>query len=225
MKTVLFTSCYLDGKDAQGNDRLERTKRYIKYYGSIKDILGIDECFLLDNGSSEENIGKLKEFLFSGRTHGQFDVKFKSVVNVEHGRPGIPLDYRHCWRSLYYYKQLIEENYKKIICIDTDTFVISTQLAEYIKNLKEEYTTFWSRKYQFPTAELTVLCENKFPRMLKFLETPMEQKFGLLMEQNLPFTCVNVEYNVDRFGETGAPIEANMDGYSQARPEFVPELK
>ncbi len=215
MKTILFTSCYLDGKDSQGNDRLERTQRYLQYYGDIKESLGLNDIKLLVNGS------KITPAIFNPDKN----IYFESLPNLEHGRPNFPFDYRHCWRTFWHLKTLIEQGYKKIISIDTDTFVISKQLAAYIKDLEKGYTTFWSRKYQFPTAELTILCQDKFERILKFCETPIEEKYGKLMEQNLPFTQVNVEYNCDRFGETNMPVDANMDMYSQAGPLFKPELR
>lgn len=217
MKTILYSSCYLEGKDGQGNDRLERTARYIRYYLSQKETLGFESITLFDNGSNQDLYKILGD-----KVKSQFNMVFGP--NLPHGREGKPYDYGNCWRSLYYFQELIKQGYTKIITIDTDTFVLTKNCANYIRDLNSGWTTFWCRKWGFPAAEISILCEDKFDRFLEFCKIPWEQRLGSLYERTLPYTQINIEYYCDRGGEIGDTNIKKYDIYSQLGPELNPQL-
>lgn len=213
MKTVLYTGCYLDGEDALKNNRLERNIRYVNYYSSMKELLGFDNIFMLDNGSSYGNA-----INFLNQTHG---VIFESLENIKSDGPN---HYPYCWRALYYIQELIEKGYEKIIMIDSDGFVVSRRLFNHIKNLRLGWNTVWCKRWEFPEASLQILCKDSFHLFKNFARIDYKRRFGNIMEIVLPFTHIFNEFNCDRFGETNAPFTSNIDYYGQAGPDFIPQL-
>lgn len=215
MKTILYSGCYLDGKDGLNNSRLQRNIRYVDYYYSIKNIIGFDDIFMLDNGSSY-----LKMTDFLGSINMEY-FKIKSVENIGEGEAN---QYPYCWRALYYIKNLIEEGYEKIVVIDSDGFVVSKKLADYINNLSSGWNSFWCKRWDFPEASIHVLCKDAFNMFFNFIKIPYQNRVGSIMEITLPFTHIEEQFNCDRFGETNDPFTNDIDYYGQAGPEFVPKM-
>ncbi len=218
MKTILCSSCYLDGYDIQGNDRLLRTIRYVEYYSSIKDELEIDKIKLIDNGSCEQSI----DYLYKATKN--FDLDFESFPHLEHHIPGTLHHYPNCWRALYQNMPLIEQGYEKILMIDTDTFICSKKLATFIRQLNSGWNVFWCKRWNFPSAELSVLCQDSFPILFKFAEKPWPERVGTLMEREIPYTRIHKDWNCDRYGEVNAKLTENIDCYSQMGPNITPRL-
>lgn len=210
MKTVLFTPSYLEGLDPLGSSRLARNLRYIEYYSDLKDHghLHFDDIWLADNASKHSSIEALQEL-----TTDYFQIH-RFEENLVRGKG--PYDYPYCWRALYFMQDLIRMGYKKIIFIDSDSFIVSQRLADYINEVKYGWTAFWSEKYKFPTAECHVLCEDSFYLLDKFCQVSWEHRIGTLMETQIPFTHVIKEFKCDRYGETRILQTDDMDGYFQA---------
>src|SRR5689334_14899196 len=150
MKTCLFTGCKLDGKDALGSDRYMRNVKYLKYYGSIQDRLGFADIWLSDNASEKPKLDSLQS---------DFGVQVIRHEDELHKTQQGGFDYPYCWRALYDIRTLIDAGYKKIIMIDSDCFVLSQKLAEFIKKLDSGWTTLWCKRWNFPEASFQVICE------------------------------------------------------------------
>lgn len=166
-------------------------------------FLGHRWIYLIDNGSSKENLDKLKDWSNSFRMF--------HCDNIPRG-PG-PYDYPYCWRALYYIRNLIEIGYEKIIFIDTDGFILSKRLARYIGDRQSGWVSFWSNTEQFPEASIHVLSDDTFYLFNLYTSHPWETKVGRFMERDLPFTEVNRYFNVGRFGEKwdGKEWSANLE--------------
>ncbi len=189
MSTAIFSLCYLDGNDASGSSRLERNIKYIRYYRDIRTHLHFDKFILIDNCSSQENIDLLKK-----------EVGFSDIIFIEtneHLARGGTFDYPYVWRGVEFLRGYIEV-FDKILCIDSDVFVLSTFIANYINGLKSGWTSFWSSKYRFPTSELHVLCQDAIPLIDRFSK---QDNSGQIAELVMPFTLVNRDFIGDRYGE------------------------
>ncbi len=221
MRTALFSPCYLDGSDPLGNFRVERYIAYVKYYLAIQEELGFDHLWLADNASAEQSAAALFNGIGIGRSANVRLHRFDE--HLARG-PG-PNEYPYCWRGMYFIRQLILDGYDKIILIDSDAYVTSERMAHYIRSLDTGWTTFWCKRYQFPTAECYVLCKDAFPGFLAYTDPPWQAYVGNLMETSLPFTLVNREFQCDRSGETLDVQGEDQDLYAQARlilpPRFV----
>lgn len=210
MKSILCTSCFLDGLDNLGNDRLERNIRYIEYYYKIRDELDLDKIKLIDNGSSQESIDKLMAHPASKL------VEFESLPHLAHKNKEISFHYPHCWRSLYLTADFIKQGYEKILMIDSDAFIVSRKLAIYVKDLKSGWTSFWCPRWQMPDSAISILCEDAFPVFFDFIKIPFEQRIGMIMENTIPYTHIEKKFNCDRFGEYGdVPHDYRQDMYGQ----------
>ena len=203
MRTALMTGCFLDGTYPTGYSRLGALKRW-KYFYELND-LGQNDIWIFDNGSSPVK-------------HEYWRANCYFFRHDEQLKRGEGLDYPSCWRNLWSIRGLIEFGYKKIIMVDTDAYVISQKMSDYIKNLKSGWVAFHVPKHNFPSAECQILCEDSFPEFLKYTKGKFTDKVGLLMERDIPFTHVEKKFNCDRFGEYEPKVlpDDSVDGYFQA---------
>lgn len=226
MKTCMFTTSWLDGTDKLGNSRLDRTKRYLDYYRPLKDELGFSEFFLADNHSSIENIVDLN-LSHKLRVFSQYEQRISGedcIVKcfTETLTRGEHLDYPYVWRGVYFVQELIKLGYEKIIYCETDAFILSRPLAHYIRGLDSGFVSFYSPRYNFPLAEITVLCKDAFPRFIDWCSQMTWQernKQRLLYETALPFTGIQRGFIGDRYGEFEGNIQQTpyLDFYTQAK--------
>jgi hypothetical protein len=206
MRTVLYSTLYLNGSDLFGNNRLERTVRYLDYYHSLKDRLGFDKVVFADNVSDYELISQLID-------------RSKSYVSIHRYREHIPrlsvTDYGYCWRGVWDMKRLIDEGYEKIITIDTDAFILTSRMADWVRDLKDGWSTVWCNRYNFPESALHVLCKPAFPLFEEMIKKDWRTLNGkVFMESTLPYK-VEYKFNSDRWGETKTPQDVGMDLYCQ----------
>ena len=207
-KTALVTLSYLDGYDHNWNPRLARNIKYLNWYLPLKDELGFDSVVFIDNGSLPEHISALQMV-------GGADVQM--IRFMDHLPRGNGYDYPYCWRGLYAYNKLINAGYTKLICVDSDYYILKESLTDYVKSLTSGWEAFYCPKYDFPEAAFHVLCQDAFPVFESFISVPWESRNGTLMERALPFTHVNKRFNCDRYGEIDAPQTPDMDAYGQCR--------
>lgn len=208
MKTCLYSPCFLEGYDLIGNNRLERNRRYLDYYTGVKEDLGVDDIILYDNASADTYITALKASHPTGVT------LFRASERLTHGAG--KHDYPYCWRALYEFDTLFHLGYDKIIMIDSDGFVLSKRLAQYIKNTNTGWVSFKSTTHEFPDCSLQILNRDAYPVFKRYAETPWKERVGCTMERDIPFTLVSESFNVGRFGEEYLPQSPGMDYYGQA---------
>lgn len=230
MKTCLFSLSFLEGFDKSGSKRTERMTRFIKYYMPLKDELGFDTLVIADNGSPEDMVlpflhqvgypalvtdnahrllhdpmDSTLRFLLMERLH--FGTTFPKSDPRHH------LDYPYCWRGFELIRKLFQ-SYDKVIFIDSDCYVLSGRLAEYIREFDNGWATLWCPRYTFPEATLQVIMKRPFEE--RYPKGPWELNIGRLMEWALPYTRIETKFVSDRYGETRVPVNDSMDYYSQA---------
>lgn len=210
LRTCLVTPCFLDGEDALGNNRLARNLRYMEYYAGLREELGFREMIFLDNASSMESI---TEFT-ARRKPNVFLRLFKESLTRG---PGVH-DYPYCWRALWHIRELLD-SYDKIIFIDSDCFVLTKRMAEFIKNCNSGWQTFWNEAGGHPESTIWVLSWDTFGQFDLYTRGNWQDKVGTWMEKDLPFTALDKTFRCSRFGELDPPTEQNitMDCYMQAR--------
>lgn len=111
------------------------------------------------------------------------------------------------WRSFFHSLVLAKQvGAKKIIHIESDAYVISERMLDYINALESGWTTFWCASYQMPETAIQVICEDQFDAMENFAAKGFSEFNGHLAERILPFTCINRDFIGDRYGEFKIPI-------------------
>lgn len=199
---ILFSLCWLGDQE-----RVNRYEKWLNYHLAIKNELGFDHIFLVDNASPPDNIEKLQN-------------AYKNDVTVYSFIDHLPrfggLAYPYCWRGMDWAKKAIRGfTAKKMIFLDSDFYVLTPKLAKYIKELDTGWTAMWCPKYEFPEAALHVLCEDSFPLLVDFPIPSYTHYNGQHMEKLLPFTHIEKDFVGDRYGETKEPQTNEMDFYGQ----------
>lgn len=205
MKTCLFSTSWLEGSDYSGSPRLARTVRYLDYYVPLYAEIGFEDIWLCDNASSWESIRKL---------YGARVYRFDECL-----RKGEGYDYPYVWRGIYFLRELMRMGYEKVIYVETDAFIVSPRLADFIRDRDSGITTLWSPHWNFPAAEITVFCADAFPALLQYFGTPWQERNlrRLVYENDLPYTHVEKKFTGDRYGELGNPgQQPGTDYYTQA---------
>lgn len=167
-------------------------------------------------GLLERNTGyEWKWGNFARATQGESDLK---VIRFgKHWERGQEYDYPYGWRTVHA-ARMVAEAYDKIIFIDSDGFVLSRRLANWIKELNDGWHALWCPKYSFPEANCHILTREHYPAFFKFTEgDPYQHNNTGMMENILPFTHVHREFVSNRYGEWGEPQHPTMDFYAQAR--------
>lgn len=215
MKTCLYTLSYLEGNDRFGNNRLMRNIKYVNYYRNLKSQLGHELMVFGDNAS---HISHCEALLDVGR-------KDIAIMRFDqHLTRRGPYDYPYCWRGLYAMRELINEGFEKIISCDSDCFILTQRLADYIRNLNSGWTTFWCERYGFPEASVHILCKDSFSLFHSYIGQCRweDRKTNAPMEVELPFTHVERKFRCDRWGESKEEQKTHMDLFCQSYDAFKP---
>ena len=97
------------------------------------------------------------------------------------------------WREFLYMSIKIAETYgfNKIVHIESDAFLISNRVINYINNLEEGWVALWANKYYFPESSIQVICNDQFDSFNNFISCGYQElsKKGYA-EKILPFTHV-----------------------------------
>jgi hypothetical protein len=213
-KVAIFVPIYLEGVDPVGNERFARTVRWFDYmYNSgISNYLHFDDMIVSDNGSSAEKKAQLKR-LFPNLRWIEHEVSLTKLGDKHH-------DYPYCWRALYDYADVCKSGaYRKVYKFDTDAFILSGRLAEFLHCLNTGWTAMGLKRPKgFPADEFSVIIDDSFHLLTTFCQGDFMQHHGKVFERSLPFTHIERNFIVGRFGTDRKPPQQSvlMDAYGQA---------
>lgn len=228
MRTALVTMSYLEGVDSQGNDMKERLKRFLNYYHNLD--LGFDELVIFDNCSKVRSLSSLSfDGTFTNQGKDNRCTVWKSAIFdevtlfrfEEHlRRLDVADGYIYCWRAVYALRSLFA-GYDKIIFIDSDAYVLSRRLINFMRTCNQGFQSFWCPRHGFPESSLFIINKDAYPIFEKYCdELSYEDRAwrSTRMETSLPFTRVSHDFNIDRFGEDNPTPDQSreMDAYLQA---------
>ena len=202
MRSVFFCTSYIANADAWDS----RYKRWLDFhrkfnFGETHFVL-IDDASLFCPPENEAIVIRPGDAL-------PHDIP--AVIRFQNrlGRSSL-LSYPGWWRSFLHAVDLAKAvGAKKIIHVESDAFIISQQMRDYINGLTSGWTTFWAASYNFPETAIQVICEDQFDALASFKEkTPLELE-GKFAEELLPFTHVNRDLIGDRYSEFRIPLLRN----------------
>lgn len=202
MRTLLFCTAYF-------NNNLDRYIEWINYY---KNIFPEYDLLLVHDGPiSEEDIKEILNGSQNAVTEDDFIYFEDKLPRNDHIFPG-------WWRSFItatkYYGIL---NYDKIVHIESDAYILSKRMIDFIKNQNESWTVPISRKYGFPESAIQIICKDCF-YLIENL--PDEFDFHCIVEMYLPFKFHAVNFVGDRYGETGQLPPYKIDYVCQWDPNW-----
>jgi hypothetical protein len=160
--------------------------------------------FLIDDGSEDVNIGLTTGILDPDDLPETLENRINFVRFEDNlGRP-THIDYQGWWRS-FLFPIIIAQKYgfDKMIHIESDFYVVSQDLMEYIGNAFEGWTAFYSKFHMFPETGIQVICKDAFGEFIQFRRGAIDRDFKVRKsaEYHLPFTKIEKRFQGDRLGQ------------------------
>jgi hypothetical protein len=211
MNTLVFCTSWAGGQ-AHWQWRYEKWLRHIR--GSA---LGYAQILVVDDGSTLlPNFGPMSilaaEQLPPSRPSG--DLVF-ARFSRHLGRRAV-FDYPGWWRSFMFAAGYATRcRFDKIVHVESDTFVLSTRLQEYINSLERGWLAFWCPRWRRPETCLQVICADQLPSFRAVAEQAYDPLIGSPVEELLPFTEVRTEFKGDRYGEYSTDLPRDADYAAQ----------
>lgn len=196
MKSILFCTSYI--KDARSWK--DRYQRWLDYYGNgpidaVKTIMIDDGSPFLPSSSIINTISVDDDVSLNNDNN----VMIRFDDNL--GRKSIS-DYPGWWRSFLHSVQIARDlGVDKIIHIESDAYILTPRLADFINNIQSGWHVLWSPHYQFPETAIQIICQDQFDRLEQLKHAHPDYAFSDIAEKVLPFTSINQEFKGDRYSE------------------------
>lgn len=196
MKSLLFCTSYI--KDPRTWE--ERYQRWLDYYrdGPIEAANKI----MIDDGSPYLPPADVIKTIphrvpLSAQDDDNVIVRFDDNL----GRQSVSA-YPGWWRSFLHSLTLAEAlGADKIVHIESDAYILSPRLADFINGIHSGWHVMWTERYQFPETAIQVICRDQFEAFREFKARQPDLNYGDLAERLLPFTSVDRQFKGDRYSE------------------------
>lgn len=220
MKTLIFCTAY-------GKTLDEWETRHSKWINAIESgKLEVDTLLLPDDGSPElpnwDGITVLKGDLPDQEpdTRG---VIYSFPDNL--GRQAIYV-YPGWYRSFMFAAKYAKKyGYEKVIHLESDAFIISERMQDYINSLNEGWMTFWCPRYQLPETSIQVIAGSALDDYISMADAPYTMFTGKPADPNpsqgtswLRFNVINQAFTGDRYGENRGQVPMDADYACQIEP-------
>lgn len=202
-KTLLFAPCYLDE-----GERLERNLKWLRYYKPLKEKLGYDEILLVDNGSSQSKL------------HTLIDENIQDL-SIKHFPVHLPRLTQHAYSYWYFAfgeaaKYAIDNGFDKIIHIDTDVYLFTDKICEFVKNTNHGWTSMWCEMHKYPESTFQIIGADYLLAMKNFMTRDFLAFYPYdLAETRIPWTHIEKGFKGDRYGEKMLQQADDMHWYGQ----------
>lgn len=195
-RTMIFCTSYI-------NDA-ERYRRWVDYFHPRREAFGAEQVFLINDGGE----------------HADFDARI-AVLDGQAALPErLPGDlvmvtfaerlgrvsmfcYPGWWRSFTFSVRLARHyGFDKIIHIESDAYVCSHRLADYIRRVNRGWTALWSKHYGFPETAIQIICRDAFPALEAYADRGTRFFFESerAAEYLLPFDKIETRFHGERCG-------------------------
>lgn len=169
--TLLLTCSYIQSD-------IKRVLKFWKYYSKIFPNIRIYNDGPLEKEILDKLPRKLRESLYCFETH----LGRSSIVKFE-----------GWWRS-FRTGVLENTNWNKIVWIETDCYVLSKNLFNYLDESNNGYISLYSKNYIFPDSSIQVINKDKY----YLIEHTNSQPPNDIIEKILPFTHIEKQFIGDR---------------------------
>tara|TARA_R100000808_G_C2143261_1_gene151038 strand:+ start:673 stop:1389 length:717 start_codon:yes stop_codon:yes gene_type:complete len=227
MKSFIFATSYIDSSEAY-------EKRYLKWINYYKGLPFTEDkpLFLMDDGSPEEFISDFPGKLIK---EDEIDDNYKvpqgkdwlEDVNMFHFNERIGIEprennphlggstlgwYRSFFNSV---KIALKFKFDKIIHIESDAYLISKKVCDFIDHLDSGWTTLYCPKYTFPETSIQIICKDNFDKLEILRKADINEFKEMQAEWALPITQFTKSFVGDRYGESTELQLPSIDYYCQ----------
>lgn len=217
MKTLLIAPCIVDTEE-----RVQRYIKWLEYYMPLADKIGFSEILLIDNASPQENIDKL------ANKHAELISKYPINLHIIRKKVRIerfpPHGYGFWYRAMASgYKYALNWDYDKVIHIDSDAFIFTNKMCNWLKDIKYGWVSTYTKLCGFPECNIHVVAGryNLIKAKIWMTEDFLEFYPNDIAEKRIPWTEVNKDFTGDRYPEFGKMVqEPEWDYCCQTPNEF-----
>jgi hypothetical protein len=215
-KILLFCTSFSDNEYLWNN----RYIKWLKFYNSIN--LNSNKILMIDDGSPVvPNIESVS--ITNSNNLNEEDREYKnSIIRFPNhlGRRGV-LDYPGWFRSFSFACEYAKKfNYKKVIHIESDVFLLSDKIINYINDLDSGWNSFMCSRYSFPESGIQIICKDQIDNLYEFYNKDYNLYKNFPIERLIPFTNVSDNFIGDRYGEYLPSPPIGADFCSQFLPEW-----
>ncbi len=194
-----------------------RYVRWLDHHLSLPWNIGA--IAMIDDGSPFEPDGGALAAI-PAKSIGRVPLPRKALIQFPNnlGRSGITT-YPGWWRSFLFSLDIAESyGFRKIIHVESDTFLLTRSILRYVEQIQTGWTAFWTAHYQYPETALQVICADAFAAMGEIRDRGVDALRGNAAELILPFTNVEQEFVGDRYSEFQRGIPEHADYAVQVLP-------
>jgi hypothetical protein len=213
MRSFIFCTSYINSTSE--DHKVNRYKRWVKYYLPLLKEFNADRLFLIDDGGNviDNSFHLIQNDLPDTLEHEVNLYRFSDSL----GRKTL-VDFPGWWRSYLFSIEIARKyDYSKIIHIESDFFILSNRLKKFIGNASKGWSSLFSSYYNFPETAIQVICKDAFPAFEK-LKKEMEYNNYVAdshAEYLIPFTKVKKNFIGDRIGDGQVYVKWINDQISQ----------
>ena len=214
MKSIIFCTSFIRDADAWES----RYKRWLDYYRDVP--IEAVKKIMIDDGSPFSPPAHLIKTVsntapLAGLDDPNLIIRFENNL----GRQSIK-DYPGWWRSFLHSVAVAKElGADKIIHIESDAYVLSQRLVDFINQTRTGWHVLWTQHNNFPETAIQVICRDQFDVFENFKAQNPSLHFPDYAERILPFTDVNREFIGDRYSE----LHRNRGIFRSKKFNFLPE--
>ena len=216
MKSIIFCTSYI--KDAEAWET--RYKRWLDYYQDFP--LDVVKRLMIDDGSPYLPPAEIIKTVSNTTPLASLEDK-NLIVRFDDnlGRQSIK-DYPGWWRSFLHSVEVARElDVDKIIHIESDAYILSPRLRDFIDQTRSGWHVLWTQHNNFPETAIQVICRDQFEIFEDFKRKNPTLHFPDMAEHMLPFTAVNKEFIGDRYSE----LKRNRGIFKSKKFNFIPMFK
>jgi SAM-dependent methyltransferase len=209
-KTLIFCTAYA-GSIPVWNRRYRRWLKAVH-----QSSLHFDHLLIVDDGSPA-----LPEWTGTQVVTDLDDVAESSPIVLYHfpdnlGRLAL-FDFPGWYRSFTFAAKYARRfGFQKVIHIESDAFVISRRMQDYMNNVVEGWVAFWCERWNVPETALQVIAGTSLRAFFEQSQVPHSTFIGRHYEFQLPFTVVEKSFQGDRYGEYLDHVPKTADYVTQA---------
>jgi hypothetical protein len=214
MKSLLFCTGYFRDEAAWRR----RYGRWLAYYGALG--LHDTRLVIIDDASPYQPDAAEIRSVSSSQDLSLLSGSEPLIVRFDQrlGRTE-RFSYPGWWRSFLHSVNVARAlGAERIVHIESDAFILTPRLLDYLDGLRSGWTVLWSPHYDMPETAIQVICSDQFEAMAAQQGTPQVERDGRMAEQMLPFTQVERQFLGDRYGE----IRVNRGPLRSSKFDWIP---
>ena len=231
MKSFIFCTSYF------GNDEMFR-KRYLKWinYYTNHPFTNNKNIFINDDGSDLNCMIDSRVSIHDADAHARWGTfpelnsKINLFTHAERKKAPETAIYAHAegwWRSVSLALKIAKKyNFEKIIHLESDAYLVSKRMFEYVDSLNQGWTSMFCPKYGVPESSIQIICKDQFESFESLVSCGYQElaKKQVCAENLIPFTHVETSLVGDRYGEVMDTEKymdqpPNIDYFCQVHPD------